>query len=99
MGGSEERERTGQRVATGGAATGRLGDRLTSTGELVGQQHQVDGAGAARGSVALHDADVGAAAVVPGARMVSCRRKQEVRAGKPELRFVLFGSELALALV
>lgn len=44
---------------------------LTSTGELILQQHQVQGAGAARGAVPLHDADVGAATVILRARVLS----------------------------
>lgn len=63
----------------GGAAEPRpcgSGRRFTSTGELVLQQHQVDGAGAARCPVALHDADVRAAAVVPRARVFACKVNQ-----------------------
>ena len=59
---------------------------LTSTGELVLKQHQVDGTRAASGPVPLHDADVGAAAVIPGARMFTCRN----RSGESEKRELTF---------
>lgn len=46
--------------------------QLTSAGQLVLQQDQMDGTRAASCPVALHDADVGAAAIVPRARVFTC---------------------------
>ena len=73
VGGSEEG--TGETVRLKPEEEGRVVvvGCLTSTGELVLQQHQVDGTRAASRPVALHNADVGAAAVVPGARVFTCR--------------------------
>lgn len=50
--------------------------QLTSTGQLILQQHQVDGTRAASRAITLHDADVGAAAVVPRARVFTCRDRE-----------------------
>lgn len=46
---------------------------LTTTSQQVLQEHQVDRARAARCSITLGDADVGAAAIVSGTRMGCCR--------------------------
>lgn len=46
---------------------------LTTTGQQVLQEHEVDWARAAWRSVTLGDADVGAATIVSGTRMGCCR--------------------------
>lgn len=47
---------------------------LTSTGEFVLQQHQVDGTRAARCPISLDDADVGAATIIPGTRVFAWKQ-------------------------
>lgn len=70
-----------RRAATSGQRIGSLSSlptestevTSTATGQQVLQEHEVDGAGAPRRAVTLGNADVGAAAVVPGTRVGRCR--------------------------
>lgn len=66
-----------------GSNSGATCSLLTSTRQLVLQQHQVDRAGTAGGPVAFHDADVRAAAVVECAWVFVCRREAEVTRLRP----------------